>query len=167
MSVKRKVRVPVGRLDACTGSILYIARPRIVNAADLGARAELIALVAGSPRTYGTVVTTHDEAHPRAGLSVTRVGRQPRGHVRDVADRGEVLVTTTGHVPDELLAARDADADFERRVSDRSHERPRGLNGLAAVVRSCQPGTKMPSISSPAICPSKPSCASSADDEVS
>src|SRR5205814_149733 len=55
-------------------------------------------------------------------LPVPRARRQPRGHVGHVADRRKVLVPPTADVADELLPARNADPDLERRVADSSHE---------------------------------------------
>jgi hypothetical protein len=73
-----------------------------------------------------------------------------------VADCGEVLVAATGDIADELLAARDADADLERPgrrfgVADSTHERPGRLDSLPAVVRAGETRHEQASISSPAI----------------
>src|SRR5438128_1112549 len=63
-----------------------------------------------------------------------------QGHV---ADRREVLVPPANHVPDELLAARDADANlnpapFGAPVSEGLKQRSRGPDGPPPIFGRCQ-----------------------------
>ena len=94
-------------------------------------------------------------AHTGVGLRVdhdlagSRHRGQPGRRVGDVPDRCEILVAAAGDVADELLSARDADADLERscrrvRVPHDAHERAGRLDRLLPVLRSGEPRDEEP-----------------------
>src|ERR1700757_670396 len=109
-SAGARITATSGESTLAQGSVLCLANAygECFDRRCLALQFEVVAFGIGVIRSYGVVGRGVQEDFPGCGLR-----RESCGNVGDIAERGEVFEAAATDVADELLAARDPNADVE------------------------------------------------------